>query len=83
MAGGLVDPAGGRVALVLPQSLLASRDAEAIRGSIGGRARMVWSWWSDRHVFDAQTGEPREFISGYHNDVVPNLWDRSQETAAN
>ena len=54
LAGELVDPAGGRVALVLPQSLLASRDAAAIRRSIGGRARMVWSWWSDRHVFDAQ-----------------------------
>jgi SAM-dependent methyltransferase len=54
LAGELVDPAGGRVALVLPQSLLASRDAAAIRGSIGGRARMVWSWWSDRRVFDAQ-----------------------------
>ncbi len=31
-----------------------------------------------RHVFDASTGEPREFISGYHNTVTPNLWDRSQ-----
>jgi SAM-dependent methyltransferase len=54
LAGELVDPAGGRVALVLPQSLLASRDAAAIRSSIGDRARMVWSWWSDRRVFDAQ-----------------------------
>lgn len=54
LAGELVDPAGGRVALVLPQSLLAARDATAIRRSIGGRARMVWSWWSDRRVFDAQ-----------------------------
>lgn len=32
-----------------------------------------------RHVFDAATGAPREFISGYHNAVMPNLWDRSQE----
>jgi predicted metal-dependent enzyme (double-stranded beta helix superfamily) len=32
-----------------------------------------------RHVFDAATGNPREFISGYHNKVMPNLWDRSQE----
>jgi SAM-dependent methyltransferase len=54
LAGELVEPAGGRVALVLPQSLLASRDAAAIRSSIGARARMVWSWWSDRRVFDAQ-----------------------------
>ncbi len=54
LAGHLVEPDGGRVALVLPQSLLASRDAAAIRRSIGERAHMVWSWWSDRRVFDAQ-----------------------------
>jgi hypothetical protein len=54
LAGELVEPHGGRVALVLPQSLLASRDADIIRGSIGDRAHMVWSWWSDRRVFDAQ-----------------------------
>lgn len=34
-----------------------------------------------RHVFDPATGAPREFISGYHNTVMPNLWDRSQEAA--
>jgi len=54
LAGDLVDPVGGRVALVLPQSLLASRDAAAVRAAIGGRAEMVWSWWSGRRVFDAQ-----------------------------
>jgi predicted metal-dependent enzyme (double-stranded beta helix superfamily) len=32
-----------------------------------------------RHVFDAATGNAQEFISGYHNTVMPNLWDRSQE----
>lgn len=32
-----------------------------------------------RHVFDPASGAPREFISGYHNTVMPNLWDRSQE----
>ena len=30
-----------------------------------------------RHVFDPATGEPREFVSGYHNRTLPNLWDRS------
>jgi predicted metal-dependent enzyme (double-stranded beta helix superfamily) len=30
-----------------------------------------------RHVYDLASGAPREFISGYHNTVVPNLWDRS------
>ena len=32
-----------------------------------------------RHVFDAASGAPREFISGYHNTEVPNLWDRARE----
>jgi 3-mercaptopropionate dioxygenase len=30
-----------------------------------------------RHVFDPETGTPKEFISGYSNDTVPNLWDLS------
>ena len=32
-----------------------------------------------RHVFDPETGRPKEFISGYHNATLPNLWDRSRE----
>ena len=32
-----------------------------------------------RHVFDPATGTPKEFVSGYHNRTVPNLWDRSRE----
>ena len=32
-----------------------------------------------RHTFDAATGAPRTFISGYNNVVTPNLWDRSKE----
>jgi predicted metal-dependent enzyme (double-stranded beta helix superfamily) len=35
-----------------------------------------------RHTFDAATGRPKEFISGYHNSTVPNLWDRSKEARA-
>lgn len=27
-----------------------------------------------RHVFDAETGTPKAFVSGYASDVVPNLW---------
>lgn len=30
-----------------------------------------------RHVFDPATGAPKDFISGYTADVVPNLWDLS------
>ncbi len=32
-----------------------------------------------RHTFDAASSAPREFVSGYHNALVPNLWDRSRE----
>ena len=30
-----------------------------------------------RHVFDAATGAPKPFVSGYSNTLAPNLWDRS------
>lgn len=50
----LVDPSGGRLGLVLPQSVLSSRDAAAVRGAIDARARMIWSWWTGERVFDAQ-----------------------------
>jgi predicted metal-dependent enzyme (double-stranded beta helix superfamily) len=32
-----------------------------------------------RHTYDAATGKPKEFVSGYHNTALPNLWDRSRE----
>jgi predicted metal-dependent enzyme (double-stranded beta helix superfamily) len=35
-----------------------------------------------RHTFDPATSALREFASGYHNAVMPNLWDRSQEARA-
>jgi 3-mercaptopropionate dioxygenase len=31
-----------------------------------------------RHTFDPATGQPKEFISGYTNRALPNLWDRSK-----
>ncbi|MCC6211067.1 MAG: cysteine dioxygenase [Burkholderiales bacterium] len=35
-----------------------------------------------RHAFDPATGGSKDFVSGYHNAAVPNLWDRSRETRA-
>lgn len=35
-----------------------------------------------RHVFDPSTGAPKDFVSGYSADVVPNLWDRSAAVRA-
>jgi len=35
-----------------------------------------------RHVFDAATGTPKNFVSGYSNTTLPNVWDRSAEVRA-
>ncbi|MDP1961387.1 MAG: cysteine dioxygenase [Reyranella sp.] len=35
-----------------------------------------------RHTFDVKSGEPKLFVSGYTNQVLPNLWDRSAEVRA-
>jgi predicted metal-dependent enzyme (double-stranded beta helix superfamily) len=35
-----------------------------------------------RNTFDAATGQPHPFISGYTNHEQPNLWDRSAEVRA-
>ena len=32
-----------------------------------------------RHTFDAASGAPKTFISGYTSAVTPNLWDRSKD----
>jgi SAM-dependent methyltransferase len=50
----LAEPRDGRVGLVLPQSILASRDAGPVRKLARAAASMNWSWWSPDHVFDAQ-----------------------------
>ncbi|MEM1334127.1 MAG: N-6 DNA methylase [Actinomycetota bacterium] len=50
----LADPAGGRLAFVLPQSLLSARDADEVRRSIDERATMLWSSWTGERDFDAQ-----------------------------
>ena len=35
-----------------------------------------------RHVFDAETGAAKDFVSGYSAATVPNLWDRSAAVRA-
>lgn len=44
---------GGRVVLVEPQSVVAARDAEAVRAAVDARARLVDLWLDDRRVFAA------------------------------
>ena len=35
-----------------------------------------------RHTFDPDSGAPSLFVSGYTNQQIPNLWDRSAEVRA-
>ena len=44
---------GGRVALVLPLSMLSTRDVKAIRDDVSRRAALQWMWWSPTLMFDA------------------------------
>jgi hypothetical protein len=44
----------GRVALVLPQSILGARDARPVRASFDEHADLFWSWWTGERIFDAQ-----------------------------
>ena len=50
----LARPDGGRIAMVLPQSILAARDGGPVRDTVADRADLTWSWWepSQQH-FDA------------------------------
>lgn len=44
---------GGRVGLVLPQSLMSARDAAGIRDAVEQQAALRWMWWSPTRMFDA------------------------------
>jgi SAM-dependent methyltransferase len=44
---------GGRVGLVLPLSMLSTRDVKAIRDDVSRRAALQWMWWSPTLMFDA------------------------------
>jgi hypothetical protein len=44
---------GGSVALVLPQSVLSTRDATPIRAGVLERAALVHLWWSHEPMFEA------------------------------
>jgi len=35
-----------------------------------------------RHVFDPLNGQASAFVTGYHNSLLPNFWDRSAEVRA-
>ncbi|MEI6400753.1 MAG: N-6 DNA methylase [Actinomycetota bacterium] len=51
---GLARPDGGRVAMIVPVSVLTTRDAESIRTDLLDRAALRHLWWSPTAMFDAQ-----------------------------
>ncbi len=54
LAVSLARPDGGRVALVLPQSVLGARDTATVRSHVDELADLQWAWWEPRQRhFDA------------------------------
>jgi hypothetical protein len=49
----LARPDGGRVALVLPQSILVTRDTATIRAAVLGQAAVTGLWWAGSPMFEA------------------------------
>jgi SAM-dependent methyltransferase len=54
LAASVVRPDGGRIALIVPLSLLTTRDAAPIRDALVRRTALTHLWWSPTPVFDAQ-----------------------------
>lgn len=54
LAHHLARPDGGRVGLVLPVSIVATRDAGTVREAVLDGSAVSWFWWSPTPVFDAQ-----------------------------
>lgn len=53
LAPRLVRSPGGRIGLVLPMSVLATRDVAPIREAVEREARIDLCWWADESMFDA------------------------------
>ena len=76
-------PDGGRVGLVLPHSILATRDTAPIRAAALAGARLDALWWAGESVFDADVltcvvavvrGEPQGAVRRAHGprfDALP------------
>lgn len=49
----VTSPDRGRIAMILPQSLLTARDAGPIRSQMDSASTVLWDWHSDEFHFDA------------------------------
>jgi N-6 DNA Methylase len=76
LAGCDLARAGGRVALVQPQSLVGARDAAAVRAAIDARARLIDMWVDERPVFAASVRvcAPVLEVVGGHRRGEANAW---------
>lgn len=84
----LADLSGGRIALVIPQSLLTARDAGLIRARMETMSRALWDWQCDRLLFDAAvrvSALGRELNSDHSGseptDLEPVNWGHMLATA--
>lgn len=50
----LARPQGGRIGLVLPLSIISTRDAAPVRDELARRGGLDWFWFAPRPVFDAE-----------------------------
>jgi SAM-dependent methyltransferase len=67
----LVRPRGGRIGLVLPQTVLATRDAGPIRSLVAGNCRLSSLWLAGERVFDADVATCiAVFVAGETNGSV-------------
>jgi len=75
----------GRIAMILPQSLLTARDAGPIRSQMNAMTTALWDWHSDDLHFDAAVRvcaigrELQDVLQGASQDASP---DTSQAEAA-
>jgi SAM-dependent methyltransferase len=74
----LARPDRGRVAFVLPQSILAARDGGPVRSRVTEQADLRWSWWESRQQhFDASVNV---CVLGFRRpstgSTTPSSWTR-------
>lgn len=72
----LAVPDGGRIGLVLPQSILAARDCGPVREAVSRQADLVWSWWEPKQQhFDASVNVcVLVFHRPAHGSVSSSTW---------
>jgi len=67
----LVRPADGRIGLVLPLSILSTRDVAPIRRDLDAHAAIDFCWWANERMFDANVRTcVLGFVTGHRTTQV-------------